>query len=269
MSLKSVIKTILGNLNAVGAGGMLARTTYSPTTADPATPIVSSTGLTSLNFTTGVDRPITFTVPTSGAVLVRITCFVKGGAAAGTSVVLGLTSNAHTSSPGTVVGTTGLVYLTPTATAADNGSLVTYAQVVTGLTAAAATTLVSRRHVLGHRSLDHRPGTDWRHHRSYRCSVRHRGVGRMTHVLEAPIRYWKCPSCLTVDRTQRADVHTQFHDCPALGNAAIPLVEVSDPDEKAGPPTGRAKRARPTGSGGADGAHGWVQRRNRLRPAPQ
>jgi hypothetical protein len=140
MSLRSVIKTILGNLNAVGAGGMLSRTTYAPTTADAATPIVSSTGLTSLNFTTGVDQPITFTVPTSGSVLVRMTCFVKGGAAAGTSVVLGITSNAHTSSPGTVVGSTGLVYLTPTATAADNGSNVCYAQVVTGLTAATLTT---------------------------------------------------------------------------------------------------------------------------------
>jgi hypothetical protein len=55
-------------------------------------------------------------------------------------------------------------------------------------------------------------------------------------VLEPPVRYWKCPSCLLVDRTQRSDVHTQFHNCPALGNVAIPLIEVSDPDAK---PQGR------------------------------
>jgi hypothetical protein len=52
------------------------------------------------------------------------------------------------------------------------------------------------------------------------------------HLLEAPIRFWKCPSCRLTDRTQRADVHTQFHPCPALGNVAIPLVEVQDPDAK-------------------------------------
>ena len=51
-------------------------------------------------------------------------------------------------------------------------------------------------------------------------------------VLDAPVRFWKCPSCQTVDRTQKAEVHTQFHDCPALGGISIPLVEVTDPDEK-------------------------------------
>ena len=49
-------------------------------------------------------------------------------------------------------------------------------------------------------------------------------------LLEAPVRWWRCPSCLTTDRTQRADVHTQFHPCPALNNANIPLIEVSDHD---------------------------------------
>lgn len=55
-------------------------------------------------------------------------------------------------------------------------------------------------------------------------------------ILQAPVRWWRCPSCQATDRTQRSDVHTQFHNCPALGNVAIPLVEVSDPDDK---PDGR------------------------------
>jgi hypothetical protein len=50
-------------------------------------------------------------------------------------------------------------------------------------------------------------------------------------LLDAPTRYWRCPSCPTVDQTQRSDVHTQFHDCPALGGLNIPLVEVRSPDD--------------------------------------
>jgi hypothetical protein len=50
-------------------------------------------------------------------------------------------------------------------------------------------------------------------------------------LLDVPVRFWKCPSCPTVDRTQRVDVHTQYHNCPALGGAAIPLVEVHDIDD--------------------------------------
>lgn len=53
--------------------------------------------------------------------------------------------------------------------------------------------------------------------------------------LEAPVRWWKCPNCDVVDRTQRPDVHTQFHDCRALG-VTIPLIEVSDPEAR---PDGR------------------------------
>ena len=56
------------------------------------------------------------------------------------------------------------------------------------------------------------------------------------YLLEPPIRVWKCPSCGVTDRTQRADVHTQFHNCPAIGGACIPLVEVHDVDDK---PNGR------------------------------
>jgi hypothetical protein len=52
----------------------------------------------------------------------------------------------------------------------------------------------------------------------------------MAHLLEAPIRFWKCPSCLVTDQTQLAQPHTQFHDCPAFGGAGIPLVEVRDVD---------------------------------------
>lgn len=51
-------------------------------------------------------------------------------------------------------------------------------------------------------------------------------------VLDAPVRFWKCPSCSLTDRTQKAEVHVQFHDCEALGGLNIPLVEVADPDDK-------------------------------------
>ena len=51
------------------------------------------------------------------------------------------------------------------------------------------------------------------------------------HLLDIPVRWWRCPSCGVTDRTQRADVHTQFHPCPAMGNVSIPLVEVASPDD--------------------------------------
>ena len=54
----------------------------------------------------------------------------------------------------------------------------------------------------------------------------------MIPVLEAPVRWWKCPSCGAEDRTQRPDVHTQFHGCPALGGVTIPLVEVRHLEDK-------------------------------------
>jgi hypothetical protein len=53
-------------------------------------------------------------------------------------------------------------------------------------------------------------------------------------VLKAPVRWWKCPSCDKVDRTQNPDMSAvQFHNCPALAGMSIPLVEVKDPDAKA------------------------------------
>jgi hypothetical protein len=54
----------------------------------------------------------------------------------------------------------------------------------------------------------------------------------MAHVFTPPTRYWKCPACGITDQTQIADVHTQFHDCPATGGASIPLIEVQDLDAK-------------------------------------
>jgi len=51
-------------------------------------------------------------------------------------------------------------------------------------------------------------------------------------ILEAPVRFWKCPACSKQDVTQRSDVHTQFHECPALGGVTVPLVEVRDLDDK-------------------------------------
>ena len=50
-------------------------------------------------------------------------------------------------------------------------------------------------------------------------------------IFEAPVRYGKCPSCLTVDIIP-PDTTTHFHNCPALGDISIPLVEVADPDDK-------------------------------------
>jgi hypothetical protein len=55
-------------------------------------------------------------------------------------------------------------------------------------------------------------------------------------MLNAPVRWWKCPSCGAMDRTQQIEHHTQFHDCPALGGVAVPLIEVGDLDAR---PDGR------------------------------
>jgi hypothetical protein len=50
--------------------------------------------------------------------------------------------------------------------------------------------------------------------------------------LQAPVRWWKCPTCELTDLTRRGDVHTQFHPCPALGGIVTPLIEVPGPDER-------------------------------------
>ena len=52
-------------------------------------------------------------------------------------------------------------------------------------------------------------------------------------IIDAPVRWWKCPSCDKTDRTQRAGRCTlNFHECAALGGAAIPLAEVPTLDDK-------------------------------------
>lgn len=50
------------------------------------------------------------------------------------------------------------------------------------------------------------------------------------YLLDAPVRYWRCPSCGLLDRTEKPEIHTQMHECPALGGIAIPLSEVKGPD---------------------------------------
>lgn len=56
----------------------------------------------------------------------------------------------------------------------------------------------------------------------------------MTQVLlEPPVHWWHCPSCDLRDRTQQVGVHTQFHHCPVLNGAAIPMVEVRRHDSQA------------------------------------
>lgn len=51
--------------------------------------------------------------------------------------------------------------------------------------------------------------------------------------LDPPIRHWHCPACDTRDQTQKTEIHTQFHNCPANGGLGIPLVEVPSPDDTA------------------------------------
>lgn len=53
-----------------------------------------------------------------------------------------------------------------------------------------------------------------------------------TPILDAPVRWWRCPSCETTDCTQRADPHTQMHHCSGLGGIALPLQEVCDPADR-------------------------------------
>lgn len=108
---------------------------FAPPSVTTYTLVASATGITRLDATNLV---VTFTVPASGQVYATLGGFVKGGAAAATSTVFGIVST--TTSPGTVVGVLGLVNLTPTGTAADNGTFCTMTQLVTGLTPSASLT---------------------------------------------------------------------------------------------------------------------------------
>lgn len=124
-SINIVDKTVISG----GAPGtLLARAIYAPSSAHTYTITASSTGLTALDTT---NLAVTFIAPPSGNVEVAVEAFWKGGAAAGTSCVLGVVSS--TASPGTFVAS-GLAWLTPTATAADNGVQVRHNYLVTGLT---------------------------------------------------------------------------------------------------------------------------------------
>jgi len=85
------------------------------------------TGLTALDST---NLSVTFTAPSSGSVLVRLTAQCEGGTT-GEFVWFGLTST--TASPGTLVGVVGLVWVAPSSTAADNRDMCTMEQIITGL----------------------------------------------------------------------------------------------------------------------------------------
>jgi hypothetical protein len=110
-------------------GTLIARAQYSPAVAGSYTLVVATTGLTALDST---NLKVTFVAPASGAVKVRLQGFVQGPAAAGTKTIFGIVST--TASPGTVVGVTGLVNLSPTATATYDGVICTMEQTITGLT---------------------------------------------------------------------------------------------------------------------------------------
>lgn len=51
-------------------------------------------------------------------------------------------------------------------------------------------------------------------------------------LLEPPVRLWSCPSCSTVDRTQKSEPHTQMHHCGGFNGLAAPLVEVQHIDDR-------------------------------------
>ena len=110
-----------GFTNRPSQGEVLGGSIYAPAVAVPYALVVATTGLTALDT---VNLKATFEVPENGIVIPKCQAFIKGGAAAATSVILGVTSTDATHSPGTIVGVTALVALTPTATAADNGQLV-------------------------------------------------------------------------------------------------------------------------------------------------
>ncbi len=48
-------------------------------------------------------------------------------------------------------------------------------------------------------------------------------------ILEPTPIWWRCPECRTIDQS-RALNQTVFHACPAHHTAAVPLVQVPNPD---------------------------------------
>ena len=107
-------------------GTLLARTQYAPSSAGSYS--MNTSGFVALDPT---NLSVTFVAPPSGDVKVRLQAFVKGAAAAAKSTAFAVVST--TASPGTLVGVTGLVDLTPTATAGDNGVICSMDQIITGL----------------------------------------------------------------------------------------------------------------------------------------
>lgn len=51
-------------------------------------------------------------------------------------------------------------------------------------------------------------------------------------IIDAPVRWWRCPSCDVTSRTQRNDVHIQYHSCGAFNGLTMPLIETRDHDDK-------------------------------------
>jgi hypothetical protein len=118
-----------------GPGTLLSRAANAPSTATTYTLVVATTGLTALDATNLV---CTFVVPPTGAVLVKLTGFCKGPATVQSKAIFGVVSS--TASPGTLQGSTALVYNAPTATALDNAAIATSAHLITGLTPGAVLT---------------------------------------------------------------------------------------------------------------------------------
>ena len=54
----------------------------------------------------------------------------------------------------------------------------------------------------------------------------------MTIILEPITKYWACPDCDVVDRTQRSEVESRMHNCGAYGFMTVPLVQVNRADDK-------------------------------------
>lgn len=128
-SINIVDKTTIGGGSP---GTLLARAQYAPSSAHTYTLVNITTGVTALDSTNLV---VTFIVPPSGAVKVKLQGWYEAGAAAQDKIIFGIVST--TGSPGTLAtsSVTGLAGNSPTATALDNQGLAVMEQLITGLTA--------------------------------------------------------------------------------------------------------------------------------------
>jgi hypothetical protein len=116
----NVIYTIASYVTS--AGQVIAYTVYAPSSAS--TYDANTTTLTAIDTTHLTVGPFIF--PASGKVLVELTATCEGPAAAANHMVFGLLN--HTG--GALVGVSGLVMNSPTATAADNVQSCKFAQVI-------------------------------------------------------------------------------------------------------------------------------------------